>query len=234
MNCKVFIEQLDTFLSAELAGPERDAFLAHAAHCRACRGELEAARELQAGLRELPVAPPTPDFAERVLRRARQAHEAPTRPRGFLAGFGTALAAGLALWAVVGLFPVSQQQVGTPAGSVPEVTIALDQTSQVNLVFQAAREVADAKIAIELPENIMLAGYPDRRRLEWRTHLNKGSNLLRLPLVAIGDGQDQQLVARIEYGDAKTTTLKVRLKVAKPNLSGQWPLDQRHNPRLRT
>ncbi len=234
MNCKEFIGKLDDFLSAELEGRERDAFLAHAEHCRACRGELQAARELQTGLRELPVVPPTPDFAERVLRRARQARETPPRPRGFLAGFGTALAAGLALWAVVGLFPVSQQQPGAPVESVPEVTIALDRTSQVNLVFQAAREVADARIAIELPENIILAGYPDRRRLEWRTHLNKGSNLLRLPLMAIDGGQDQQLTARIEYGDDKTTTLKVRLKVAKPSLSGQLPLDRYHARRLRT
>ncbi len=239
MNCNDFTRHLDGYLSAELNVEAREAFLAHAGACPQCRGELEAAEELRAALSAMPVPPASPDFAERVLRQARretaQARQNQHQRRGFIAGFGSALAAGLALWAMIGLLPPPQEQTAqAPAPEAPpQVIIAVDQTSHVNLVFQAAAAVDDAKIAIELPENISLAGYPGQRRLEWRTRLSKGNNLLRLPLIATSAGSNQQLIAHIEYGDNKTTTLRVQV-IAKPNLSGQRLHNRQHGATLRT
>jgi len=230
MNCTDFTHYLDDYLSNELDEQQTAAFLTHAGHCTHCRGELDAAREIGHALRAIDIPPASPDFANRVLRQAKHTpastdSKKPHR-RGFAAGFSSALVAGFALWAVVGLFP-GLQETPLPNQPMAGVTIALDQTSQVNLVFQTAQALQNARIAIELPPHVALAGLPDQRRVEWHTNLVKGKNLLRLPVIASQAGANQPLIAHIEYGNKKITTLQINLAVVKQSLSQQWPLDRK-------
>ena len=166
----------------------------------------------------MPVPAPSADFAERVLRQAVERNVDHHHRHGFVTGFGSALVAGLALWVVVGLFPGPQGVAPDGKEPLQMVSIALNETQDVKLVFNAERVVLGAKISIELPENVTIAGYPGRRHLEWQTDLAKGSNLLRLPVVAT-QADAGQLVAHIEHGN-KVTTLKIQIDVQKPGLTG--------------
>jgi len=247
MNCTEFNQYLDDYLSDELDKRVQAVFLNHVNDCPGCRDTLETARDMTTVLRAMHVPSASAGFADRILQQAKNVSAGGKsldnldnnissrvdqdagrhRNRGFAMGFGSSLVAGMALWVVVALLP-SLQDATQPNSAMADVTIALDQTSEVNLVFNAVVALENAKISIDLPEHIILAGYPELRQVEWRTNLVKGSNLLRLPIVATQDSGERTLVAHIEYGDHKITTLKIKLAVVKQKLTQRWLPDVTH------
>ena len=206
MHCTDIQRHLDEYLDGGLSPALRQAFERHRAACESCAARVARARRLLEDLRELPVPPPSQGFAERVLAGARRRQG--RRGAGFLAGFGTAAAAGLALWAAVALMPQER-----PAGpELAAVSIAVEATRNVKVAFQAGRDLPGARIVIALPDNVELVGYPGRRQLAWRADLKAGANVLTLPLRGRAPARGE-LVARIEYGDkVKTVRIPVRVE----------------------
>lgn len=223
MNCNDFYNQLDDYLDGTLSVAQQVSFREHAETCARCGQKLSKAEGLLADLKQMPMAGPSADFAERVLRQAVEQNVDHHHRRGFAAGFGSALVAGLALWFVVGVLP-PQGEPTAPGQSL--VTIALNETRDVKLVFNAERDVQGAQISIQLPDNVMLAGYPGQRSLEWQTDLAKGDNLLQLPIIAT-QANGGMLVAQIKHGN-KVKTLNIKLDVRSPGLSGQVVLPAQH------
>ncbi len=229
MTCDGFYGRIDDYLDNELPAAQRDAFERHLDDCAGCQQRFLREQALRADLRAMPIPAPSVDFAERVLRQAVKNDVRHHHRHGFVTGFGSALVAGLALWVVIGFLPV--QHAVVPQGAEPRqiVSIALDALNEkqdVSLVFNAERAVLGARISIELPDNVIIAGYPGRKRLEWRTDLAKGSNLLRLPVIA-SQADSGQLIAHIEH-DNRVTTLKIQIDVRKPGLTGNVGLPVRH------
>lgn len=221
MTCNERHNMMDDYLDGELPQLQREAFERHLNVCAGCRQRLSREQVLRADLKAMPVPAPSAGFAERVLRQAAESNVSHHHRHGFVTGFGSALVAGLALWVVVGLFPDPQGVAPEGTGPLQTVSIvlnALNEEQDVTLVFNAERVVLGARISIELPDNVAIAGYPGRKRLEWNTDLAKGSNLLRLPVIATGMDAGQ-LIAHIEH-DNKVTTLKIQLEVRKPGLTG--------------
>jgi hypothetical protein len=257
MNCTDIQKGIDDFLDGELNPAQQAGFDAHLQDCASCRKQVAEERQRLVLLQSMPVPEPSPDFADRVIRAARQSEERRHseehlrhRRYGFVAGFGSALAAGFALWLVVGVLPQTpesvspsqlavqqtvpgQQQVAQhqdQAPGIPELTIALHESRDVTLAFNSVKVLNGATISIELPENVAIVGYPGRRTLEWQTDLDAGKNILRLPVVATGiagaDMKNSQLVARVKHGD-KVTTYRINLNVGAPKVSEQKTLRQR-------
>lgn len=230
MTCNEQHTRMDDYIDGQLQQTLRDAFDAHLKSCASCRKALTNEQAFRAELKALPVPAASAGFADRVLQQAAgSAQQVSSRHRrsGFVTGFGSALVAGLALWVVVGFFP-AQMDV-TPDGKAPlqMVTIALNETQDVKLVFNAEQVVLGAKISIELPDNVAIAGYPGRRHLQWQTDLAKGSNLLRLPVVG-SMAEAGQLVAHIEH-DNKVTTLTIQINVQNPGLTGNLILPKQRS-----
>lgn len=272
MNCTEFNNILINVGAIGLDGLSADqqaGFDAHQTACPACQAllaaEAEATVALTMALRKMPVPAPSAGFADRVLRAAviqatvqttthtvaQQRPVASTEQvgrhqqrRGFMLGFGSAAAAALALWVVVGAFPeavspvqvVAEEAVATNAAAVipastastkaaprPELSIALNKQQDIRLAFYSGQSLEGARITIRLPENVALVGYPGRRELSWTTSLKKGDNLLRLPVIAtqIAHGE---LVADIEYQDqVKTLTLGLEAKMTDASRTGsEW------------
>jgi hypothetical protein len=222
MKCAEFNQGMDDFLDDELDGDlidgQQAVMQAHLESCEACREAFGKAREIQQSLRAMSIPEPSDGFADRVMRVAVERNTAHHHRRGFAVGFGSAVAAGLALWLVVGMLPMQPGQQ-PEEGAVSEISIAVNEPREVTLAFHSARALEGAKISIQLPENVALVGYPGRRTLEWETDLAEGNNILRLPVVATG-AEGGQLVAVLEHGN-KTRTLKINLKAVKANLSEQ-------------
>jgi hypothetical protein len=82
----------------------------------------------------------------------------------------------------------------TPAAGTPEVTLALNETRDINIAVDTAMALDDAEIHVELTGAIGLAGFEDQRELRWRTNLDAGSNQLTLPVIALGPRGGQLLV----------------------------------------
>lgn len=225
MNCTEFNNYLTDGTDQELGAPEQAAFDAHRASCPACQAVYASELEMLEALRAMPVMEPAAGFADRVLANAYKnaIHQQASRQenhhrRGFMLGFGSAAAAALAMWVVVGMSPnglpgaanAPEQTVASAEAISPVLDIALNTKRTIKLAFASGESLQGAKITIRLPENVALVGYPGRRELSWETNLKKGDNLLSLPVMAtqVASGE---LIADIEY-QGRVKTLRLNLK----------------------
>ena len=207
MHCTEARNLLDDHLDGMLDAQHDDALRNHLADCAACRDELAFRQDLQRRLQALPVDPPAPGFAARALQHARRRHA--QRRRGFATGFGSAVAAGLALWAAVGFW---QPGDNASAPRIQAITLQVQQPRTVSLAFNVPQQERFERVTfrIELPPGVSVADRPGQREIVWQDRLEPGRNLLTLPLVAEQDARGE-LVARIEVqGVEKIFRIPVR------------------------
>ena len=166
------------------------------------------ARELSLKLRRYAASSdfePADGFFESALNVAVSQGVRKERRRVWLRGFGSAIAAGLALFAVTLLFMKPTED------GLPTVTIALAEPQTVHLMFASATDLADANLTVMLPEGVELQGFSGQREVSWMTSLKAGKNMLPLRLVAnSGDGGD--IVATLVHED-DDRTFRVTLTV---------------------
>jgi len=224
-----FNNNLDDGIDQELGATEQVAFDAHRASCVECQAVVESEMAMLEALQAMPVVEPPAGFADRVLANAYKSASTQDTPQknhhrqGFVVGFGSAAAAALAMWVVVGMPPtelpdavdarqqlVASAEIDKTAVEVPVVSIVMNAQQTIKLAFASSESLKGAKITIRLPENVALVGYPGRRTLSWETNLKKGDNLLSLPVIATQVAQGQ-LVADIEY-KGRVRTLKLSLE----------------------
>ena len=241
INCTDFQNQIDDYSRGDLSPEVMAGSEAHLASCSECTRAIDGHNSLLVSLKAMPIVGPSEGFAIRALRIATESEAVGQNVghhrRGFMVGFGSAAAAALALWVVVGVFP--QQMPGTNGGSemakveavnnvetnaderVPEFSIALNEQRDIKLAFFSSEDLKGATITLQMPENIALVGYKGQRKLTWETNLAKGDNTLRLPIIATSvatSATGGQLVAHIEYM-GKVKTLKVNLSVGAANVA---------------
>lgn len=211
MHCKDITENLDDYMDGGLDQATAEAISSHAESCEACRTVIERERELLRLLKDYPMPQAQAGFYDQALTRA--AHKSNRRQRNhwLLTGFGSAVAAGLAAWLVFGLLLNTPQTLDAGA-SIPGVTIALEETRTVNLVFASATALDTAQLTVSLPDGIELAGFPGQREITWETSLRAGRNLLPLTLVALTP-TGGELLARLQHDD-RERTFRLRVDVS--------------------
>jgi hypothetical protein len=82
------------------------------------------------------------------------------------------------------------------------IAMTAGQGRDVNLVFNAKTEVSDATLRIELPNGVELVGHPGEQRIQWRTRLALGNNIVPLTLIAPAPAAGQ-IIARLKAGDSE-------------------------------
>ena len=199
MDCKHFQDHVDDYADGLLHEDLQRQAMQHLEICSDCREHLAEHQELLQVMKDLPVPQMRPGFMQQALKRATE--QKSHHRRGFVKGFSSALVAGLVLWTVTFLMLPDQEAM---QGDVAQVMLTLHEERTINLVFEAPDQLAEAKVTLILPANVEVVGFPGQREIAWRTPLNKGKNILPLPLKANGL-VDDQLVARIESGTSKKT-----------------------------
>ena len=168
-------------------------------------------QELLDLLKEYPAPEAGPGFYDRALIRAVHKGSRRQRNRWLLAGFGSAIAAGLAIFVITTMF-MTTPQLPEAEPSIPGVTIAMEQERTVRLVFSSAEALETATLTVSLPDGIELAGFPGQREITWETSLKEGKNLLPLTLVALTPAGGE-LLARLEHKD-RNRTFRLRVDVS--------------------
>ena len=206
MKCNDIKTVIDEYLDDELPSNELKLVDDHINSCDTCRQLIEDARHVQHMLNDLPLEEPAPGFEQRLFAAVRRQYPQPSQHH-FKAGFATAVAASLAIWFAVSVFvPTTNEQV------LDVVSIGLEESRDLQLVFTSVDDIQQASMQIELPDNIELLGYPGQKMLAWKTRLDKGQNILTLPVHALGEVQGE-LVARVDY-DGKQKVYRLKLKTA--------------------
>lgn len=168
-------------------------------------------QEIQALLKDYPMPQPEAGFFDAALLRATHVGTRRQRNRWLMTGFGSAIAAGLALWMIGGFF-LSEPQMPTTDADIPGIVMTLEEPRTVNLVFASARQLDDATLTVLLPEGLELSGFPGQREISWQTSLNVGKNLLPLKLVATSTLRGEVL-ATLEH-QQRGQTFRLRVEVS--------------------
>lgn len=165
---------------------------------------------LQSLLRDYPAPEPSEGFYEQALARATHEGSRRQRNRWLMTGFGSAVAAGIALW-FVGGFLFATPEATLPEATIPGITMTLEEPRTVNLVFASATALESAMLTVSLPDGVELAGFPGQREISWQTSLNEGKNLLPLKLIAVSP-MGGEILARLEHDD-RDRTFRLRIDV---------------------
>ena len=91
------------------------------------------------------------------------------------------------------------------------ISLALNETRAIDVLIDSERELEDATIRIVATGSVVLDGFENEREIGWHARLERGSNVLSLPVVARSTGQGQ-LVAVIEH-DGRTRKMTINLTV---------------------
>ena len=165
---------------------------------------------LQSLLKDYPAPEPSAGFYEQALARATHEGSRRQRNRWLMTGFGSAIAAGIALWFVGGFF-FATPEATLPESTIPGITMTLEEPRTVNFVFASATALESAVLTVSLPDGVELAGFPGQREISWETSLNEGKNLLPLTLIAVSPSGGEVL-ARLEH-DNRDRTFRLRIDV---------------------
>jgi hypothetical protein len=129
----------------------------------------------------------------------------------FGAAAGCLLALGLwSQWRPSGPAVTAPANPAATADRVARVALGEPQRVQpVRLVFRSPAALSGVTIVLALPEGVELSGFPGRRELSWRTDLQRGTNLLELPVRVSGPGG--VLTARLNLGeDSRAFSVRVQ------------------------
>ncbi len=171
---------------------------------------------LRQALKRMPVPEPRPGFVDRALANATRqpAARAKEGPRGlaYLASrwetwIGAAVGGAVAAVLTVILLRPIDQPPPVPMG----ISLALNESRAIDVLIDSERELEDATIRIVAIGSVVLDGFDNEREIGWRAHLEQGSNVLSLPVVARSTGAGQ-LVAVIEH-EGRTRRMTINLTV---------------------
>jgi len=219
MNCYDIHNHCDAYLDHEMSDTQKHALQLHLESCPACQQYLQQAEELRDALGKLSTPTMRPEFSARAFDKVRQQNRGTKR----FTGTGLALAASLALAGIVGIF---MHQPDSTAPEPAAIQISLQQARDVNLVFNAKEDLNEVTISIELSDNLALDGYGGKRTVSWNTPLQKGKNVLSLPIIATQSGNGL-LTARLRLGD-QDKIIRIRVN-ARQNGSTQIQINRPHN-----
>ena len=166
---------------------------------------------LQAWLEDYPVPEAIEAFYDQALARATHEGERRQRNRWVMTGFGSAVAAGIALWFIGGFFMTTPELPVAEPG-IPGITMTLEEPRTVNLVFASAEKLDSATLTVTLPDGIEMSGFPGQREITWQTSLNAGRNLLPLTLIATSP-LGGEVYATLQHDD-RGRTFRLRVDVS--------------------
>jgi hypothetical protein len=97
------------------------------------------------------------------------------------------------------------------------LALTLHETRSVDVLIDSDRELKGATIRVAASGSIALDGFDDERQIDWQADLERGANLLSLPVVARAAGKGR-LVAVIEH-EGRTREVAIDLSVVDPQRS---------------
>jgi len=168
-------------------------------------------QEILALLKDYPMPEATAGYFDQALVRATHEGSRRQRNRWLMTGFGSAIAAGLALWMIGGFF-LTTPELPEANPTIPGITMTLEEPRTINLVFASAVALNAATLTVQLPPGIEMSGFPGQREVTWETSLTAGKNLLPLKLIATSP-QGGEVFATLRHDD-RGRTFRLRIDIS--------------------
>ena len=168
-------------------------------------------QEILALLKDYPMPEAAAGYYDQALVRATHEGSRRQRNRWLLTGFGSAIAAGLAIWMIGGFFFTTPELPGADP-TIPGVTMTLAEPQTINLVFASTEALEAATLTVQLPPGIEISGFPGQREVTWETSLAAGKNFLPLKLIATSP-QGGEVLATLRHDD-RGRTFRLRVDIS--------------------
>jgi hypothetical protein len=164
---------------------------------------MEDVQQLRDALSTIPTPEMRKEFPQEALARAVQHHEE-GQPR-LRKGLGMALAASLVFVAMTGIYFTKP----VPDSDPTAIVLSLNQTKNIKLLFDSKDDLDDVKISIELSGNLELEGFGNKQQVSWNSQLQKGRNVLSLPIIATDFGEGTVIAKLRHSGKDKTFMIHI-------------------------
>lgn len=211
MTCNDLKKSFDDYVDGALDDASATRLKQHVSSCDACQQLVNRELKLRNVLRdygESSVPTPSATYFDRALVAAARAGSRQQQKRSWMTGFGSAVAAGLAIW-IFSSALITAPDTAPSEANIPAITMSLAEPRTVNLVFSSASVLENATLTLLLPEGIELAGFAGQREITWMTDLKKGKNFLPLQLIAT-EAMEGELLATLRHGqDDRTFRLRI-------------------------
>ncbi|HIJ77791.1 MAG: zf-HC2 domain-containing protein [Desulfobulbaceae bacterium] len=186
MECKKVCELLDDYFDNLLTNYEGKVIESHLLSCEKCSGRYSREAAFRKKLKGLSSPAMSAEFSANIFQSVYQQHTRQQGRANRLTMIGGAIAAVFVMFIYLGIakhshLPAKDEVAG-------RTTLTLSQTKRVKLLVTSPRNLENATITIMLPEQIALAGYPEKREISWIANLSQGNNLLTIPLVGTKEG----------------------------------------------
>lgn len=217
MDCVQVQQHIDDYIDGYLEATVQTEVKNHISTCTKCSDNLVSERDLRHALKNMAAPFPSPAFQEQVFARTAGAHFRRQLRRKIYSA-GAAIAACLMVWMTI---TFNHPNLDTNSGNIfnPDMTLTLHQAKTIHLALESSRQLENARVTVELPDNIDLVDYPGQRQLSWTTNIGKGKNLISLPIKAIHAG-NIALITRIEH-ENRHKEHRVNLTVVQHQLTSQ-------------
>jgi hypothetical protein len=206
VNCQTTNNLLQDFIDARLTGRDTKQVSAHLEQCVACRENYQNTLTVIELLKQARVPPTSPDFTTRVLEHATDAGR-PSRGRRL-----PYIASGIAASFIVVFVLVSMMI--SPAHPTAPIVLIGDQVQTIKVAIESAHSVDSIRMTIDVSDNLEISGYQNQKVISWNTRLEKGTNIIALPVSAIARG-DGEINARVGLRD-KEKVFKIKTRYRPP------------------
>lgn len=221
MSCNQCKDNLRSWARNELSAAQVSRIEQHIAECKDCAIAAYNERAIFDSLHDSQAVPaPSSGFEERVLGAATGKGGA-ARKEYHGHGWSTPVAGGaIAAALVIGIAlgfgwksdpePDSElahsgaEQTGSDTSLVAEPV-----ARNVRLAFSSREALEGVTLTVELPPHVEVASYPGHQKLSWKVNLDKGENVVNLPLNILFPGEGE-LVAHLDDG-SRTKTFRTSL-----------------------
>lgn len=210
MSCAECRSNLLPWLKNELTEARAEKLEQHLVVCKNCAMAADSERLVLGALRNSQSIPsPSSGFESRVLGAATGKSDAPRQPQVRRSWstpvFGGAIAAALVLGLALGIGLQSERPIDSGSEvAAPEEPGVQPVPRNVRLAFSSSEALEDVTLTLELPPHVEMSRYPGHQQLSWKVDLDKGENVVNLPLNILFPGQGD-LVAHIDDGRRRKT-----------------------------
>ena len=208
MNCETVEDFLSSAQRCDLELAPENLMLHHAKQCASCQQRIA---DTECYLNTLDVLE-GPELgaggAQRILNRFNTEIERKSQTErksaipwwrnGFSLGFATASFLCVSVVMLMSLNVAPKQTV-----PVTQITRGVHEQN-ISLVIEVPRDMNQANLIIEFPADLRWSGLEDMEKIEWPVNLQKGENILELPVsYTLGkfSKSPQVIKASIRYGD---------------------------------
>ncbi|HEY9121115.1 MAG TPA: zf-HC2 domain-containing protein [Marinobacter sp.] len=221
MSCNECKHNLRSWARNELSAAQVSRIEQHIAVCKDCAVAAYNERAIFDSLHDTQAVPaPSSGFEERVLGAA-TGKSGSVRSGSHGHGWSTPVAGGaVAAALVIGIAlgfgwksapgPGSElAHSGSEQRGSDQARIAEPVARNVRLAFSSREALEGVTLTVELPAHVEVASYPGHQKLSWKVDLDKGENVVSLPLNILFPGEGE-LVAHLDDG-RRTKTFRTSL-----------------------